>query len=528
MSLVETIQVLFVRQLRIFLAVFIAVMAGVAALTFTLPKEYRTSSTLFVGENRPITAGAAAVQLDEVLAQSYAELLEAPDIEAEAARTLSFDISPGELDGKVEVSVLPGTRLVEIKATDRDPARAREIADTYATTFVKNRVRSAAEAGQAQLSVLNRQIAVLVTRIEALKSSVDPNALVELAQAEAELNAVRSSYEKTRANSSLAGTNVSVSTSASLPVDPAVPRPKLYLAIGFILGFALAAAAAILRDAFDKRPRDEEEVTRLLEAPILSRVPAAGRAPAVNPAFAEAMQFLRANLPPAKEGMRVVAITSAPSEDGKTTVAAGLTAAIAEMGGRVVAVDCDLRRPMLATRLGVDADRGLTDVLRGRRALSDVLVPVIGGPIHVLSAGASPDSPSVVLTEPALRGVLDQLRAHADMVIVDTPPVLAGAETAAILRAADGVLIVVDLARDRTDHLEAAHDQLKTTGANVVGVVVNRVSARRNLYSHYDYRRTTPAGGAQGSETQESDTLNPEETEAAAREDPAAAEGRLR
>jgi capsular exopolysaccharide synthesis family protein len=522
MSLVEAIQVLFVRQRWTFIVVFVAVFAGVAIVTVTLPEKYRTDATLFVGENRPLTAGVDAFQLDEVLAQSYAELLEAPDIEQKVADRLSFEATPGELDKQVDMSVIPGTRLVEIDATDEVPERAQEIANTYAETFVEDRVESATAAGNDQLRVLRRQIATLVTQINALDASTDPTAAVQEAQLQAELDAVRSSYGRTRENASLAGTNVSVSTTASLPTAPAVPRPKLYLAIGFILAFALAAGAALLRDAFDKRPRDEDVVADLLKAPILARVPASGRDPMGNPAFAESMQFLRANLPSARgRGMLVIAVTSAPSENGKTTIAAGLTTAIAEMGERVVAMDCDLRRPMLASRLGVESSRGLTDVLRGRRRVSDVLVPVVGGPIQVLSTGAQPESPTVILTEAALRGVLDQLRGHADVVVIDTPPVLAGAETAAIMRTAHGVLLVVDLARDRTDQLEAASHQLQTTGAKVVGVVVNRVSARRHLYSYYDYRREPSAPPPP--ETTEFEQLTPAEMDGTAEPESTAA-----
>jgi len=489
MSLVDATRILLVRQRRIFLTVFIAVLGAAAVLTFSLPDQYTTSSTLFVGENRPVNAGANAVQLDEVLAQSYAELLQAPDIQREVAAELPFDISAQELEGKVDVGVLAGTRLVEIKATDRDSARAQTIANTYARVFVGNRIRSADEAGEAQLTELNAQIARLVDRIDRLQARGGPGDEAKLAQSESELEAVRASYERTRQNSTLAGTNVSVSTQASLPTSPATPRPKLYLAIGFVLAFALAAAAAFVRDAFDKRVREEADVTDIIDAPILSRLPAAGRSPASNPSFGEAMQFLRANLPGDQDGVQVIAVTSAASQDGKTTVSAGLATALAEMGANVITVDCDLRRPMLAQRLNVEPGRGLTDVLRGRRTLDEVLVSGLGGHVTVLSAGVAPDNPSVVLTEPALRGVLSELREWGDVVVVDTPPVLAGAETAAILRAVDGVLVVVDLARARTDQLRATHDQLETSDANVIGVVLNRVSERRSVYAYYGYRR---------------------------------------
>ena len=148
------------------MAVFlVAFLTGLVVIAL-LPKEYEATATLFVGENRPISTGASAVQLDEVLARSYAELLQSPSIAREVGEALDPPASVSDLEDKVSFEVLTGTRLIDVKTLDREPERAQQISNTYAQTFVDRQHDAAEQAAAGQMEELRNRIAQLATELQ--------------------------------------------------------------------------------------------------------------------------------------------------------------------------------------------------------------------------------------------------------------------------------------------------------------------------------------------------------------------------
>jgi len=487
MSLTQLLEA-FSRQRSLFFVVLIAALIGSVLYTLSLPTLYSTTATLFVGENRPITTGATAVQLDEVLARTYAELLDTATVRAKAVEALPFKSTAQQVDDSVGFEVLTGTRLIEITAEDPSPTRAAEIANTYADTFVIHQRTSAADASRERLEALNAKIRALVLEIQGLQARSGGEAAADLERAETELAAARESYSATEQNTSLQDSNVSVSTQASVPASPAKPRTKLILAIAAIVSLFLALAAALLRDKFDRRVRDEEELVELLGVPVLARIPTRRRSEVRVRAFTEALELLRTNLMLSDTaGARTMAITSALPGDGKTTVLKGLSEAFARAGETVVAVDCDLRRPMLATAFETEGGRGVSNVLASPTAVKDVLRPTSVVGVRVLPAGPLPPNPSALLGKDQVAKLVDELRDEADFVLVDTPPVAAGAETSTIASEVDATVLVVDFRTSRRDGLAAAREQLDRTGAKLVGIVVNRSAESGMGYPYYYY-----------------------------------------
>ena len=282
---------------------------------------------------------------------------------------------------------------------------------------------------------------------------------------------------------------MSVSSLSTVPGDPAKPRTKLYLALAIVLALLLGAAAALLRNAFDKRVRDEDELSRLLGgAPILARVPV-GRTDKDQRAMNEAFDFLRVNLrlSAADTSARVIAVTSSLPGDGKSTVSARLAGAYAREGADVIAADCDLRKPMLGTYLHAQNRQGITNVLVTGASPVDTLSESSTMGVRVLPAGPVPPNPSVLLGLPRFRQVVEELRAAADYVVIDTPPVPAGVDTSSISQVVDGVVLVIDLDRSKRDALEVTRDQLEQAHARVLGIVLNRVPDRLGQYGYGYY-----------------------------------------
>ena len=497
MSLPQIFDVFFRRQRGVFLLVTLAVLVASVATVLSLTKEYRGVATLFVGENRTSQRAADAVQLDDILATTYAKLLKAPGLQRRVAEAIP-GTTPRQLDDAVDVEVVAATRLIEVSALDPSPERAQLLANTYAQVFVDVQQQNLDQTTDTRLGRLRRQIGSLAGELDGLGDTGTAEDASRRAQLETEIGALRQAYQTAREDDVQQGSNVSVSSLSTVPAVPAKPRTKVYLALAAFFALLLGAAAALVRNAFDKRVRDEDELSRLLGgAPVLARVPL-GRTDKDQRAMNEAFDFLRVNLrlSAADSTARVIAVTSSLPGDGKSTVSARLARAFAQQGADVVAADCDLRKPMLATYLQAQTRQGITNVLVTGASPVDMLSESNTLGVRVLPAGPVPPNPSVLLGLPRFRQVMEELRSAADYVIVDTPPVPAGVDTSAVSQVVDGVVLVIDLDRSKRDALEVTRDQLEQANARVLGIVLNRVADRLGQYGYGTYSQDGPVEGS--------------------------------
>ncbi len=474
-----------VRQRRVFAAVALTAFAIAAVVTFALPKQYRAEATLFVGENRSVTTGAGAVQLDEQLARTYVALLRTPEVTQAVVRALPFDLAPSALEPKVDVAVPTGTRLIRIGATDASPRRAQALADAYATTFVDGQRTASAATSSRQLAELRTRIGNLGQLIQRLQRDASPAAAARRSVAETELQSARDAYVSTQRSLALSGADISVASRATLPGSPSRPRPKLFLALGLLVALALAGAAAAFADRFDDRLRDEGELLELLGAPVLARVPlqTAGHEAATREAF----DLLRANLSAEAGGRdRLLAVTSALPGEGKTFAVGQLASAFARLGNSVVAVDCDLRRRALGTAIGTPGARGVTTLLvESHNDALDLVGPTSLPGVRLLAAGPSAPNSPALLGMRRMGEVFDRLGERYEHVVVDSAPVTVVADTTALAAAVDAVVVVVDLDRAGRRALKEAAAQLRRAGTPIAGIVLNRVAARAFAYEPY-------------------------------------------
>jgi capsular exopolysaccharide synthesis family protein len=203
--------------------------------------------------------------------------------------------------------------------------------------------------------------------------------------------------------------------------------------------------------------------------------------------FAEAFRSLRTSILYARAGdpPKVVAVTSALPGEGKTTTAVCLAISAAQAGSRVVIVDCDVRRRNVSRLLGVEADVGLLDVLEGKVTLTEALLQGEASGAWVLPLSKREFTPQEVFASDAMKALLEDLREQFDMIILDTAPVLAIAETRVLASQAD---IVVFLARWRKTPSKAADAALRIleqSNAVVQGVVLTQVDV--NQQARYGY-----------------------------------------
>ena len=266
----------------------------------------------------------------------------------------------------------------------------------------------------------------------------------------------------------------------------------------------LGLGYALLRSQLDRRVREPEVIERDFGVTVAGAIPETtalvrkqgGLVPLVvtssgkvnDPVHsAESFLKLRTNLqfmdidnPP-----RVIVVTSPLPGDGKSTVAMNLAAALSMSDRRVVLIDGDLRRPVLAESFGLIEGLGLTDVLIGSVQFEEVVQQVGGLPnLSVLAAGRVPPNPSEMLGSKAMRRLLERL-AEDYTVIVDAPPLLPVTDAAVLTASADGALVVVSAGQTLDTQLRDALTNLQAVNGHTLGVVLNRVSPKSSNAGYY-------------------------------------------
>jgi capsular exopolysaccharide synthesis family protein len=275
-----------------------------------------------------------------------------------------------------------------------------------------------------------------------------------------------------------------------------------FLGVGGAGGFLVAIALSFLLELADKSFRTPDEITRQLGLPVIGHIPEldAGRDWKVvkdtivdrslathhrpKSRLAEAYRAVRAALYFGSRGQahRVLQITSADPGDGKSTLAANLACAIATSGKKCLLIDADLRRPRVHNLFGVPNTLGVSSVIRDGMDIPDVVQQTAITNLSVMTVGPRVDNPAELLLSPRFTELVEMLRQQYEFVIIDTPPVLAVTDPAAVAAHVDGVVLVVRITKRSRPHAKRACETLDLIGARVLGVVVNGVGEGTSGY----------------------------------------------
>jgi capsular exopolysaccharide synthesis family protein len=294
-------------------------------------------------------------------------------------------------------------------------------------------------------------------------------------------------------------------------------RPKVVFAV--ILGLVLGTVAAYVLENHSPIIRRRDELDRALSMPNLAVIPRfkemsradkkalakssvngnGKRSPAgvsvnkelvvvndVRSSGAEAYRTLRTNLlfSAAVQSLKCIVVTSAGPKDGKSTTAANLAIAFAQQGNRVLLIDSDLRRPRVHKMFGQASEPGLTTVLMGLATIDHAMKQTIVPNLWTLTAGALPPNPVEMLGSPQMRALLKGIPS-IDIIVLDTPPLLAASDAAVLGRVADGVILVVRAGRTERGAAQEAVQQLVNVGARIIGTVLNDPDAEFAKYAPY-------------------------------------------
>jgi succinoglycan biosynthesis transport protein ExoP len=409
----------------------------------TLTPIYRSTVTLLVNQTQvPGTIAYNDILTSERLTRTYSEIIDQRPVLQEVIDQLDLPLSRDQLSGMMDVGVVTDTQLLRLSVENADPALAADIANTAASVFI------------------------------------DQNTENKLSRPG----------------------DVSIVEAATVPSAPVKPNIMLNTALATTAALLLAAGIAFLLEYLDDTVKSPED----LEANGLPSLGGVGRfhrprrhdenliaGSASRRHFSEAYRVLRTNVQFStidRPGQTLL-VTSANPREGKSTTAANLALVMAQAGKKVVLVDSDLRRPSIHRFFGLSNGQGLTNLLLSPQSgINGCAQRTRFENLAVVTSGPLPPNPSELLASRRLDSVLDTLRSHADVVIIDSPPTLAVADASILASKVDGTMLVVDSSKTRAQALRRTRDALAKSKTHLLGAVLNKVKRRGGggyYYYHY-------------------------------------------
>ena len=447
----------------------------------------------------------------ERLARTYSELLRTPKVLGPVADKLGLSKLP-----VVQVQLVRDTQLLRVSVEDTDPALAAAIANTVAQVFKDmneaqqlSRYTALKDSLTDQIQQVEKVIAATQVEIDSLRGPLSPSEEARRAQLQTTLAQYRSNNTSLMNNltqvrlAEMQATNsVSVAQEAEAPIAPVRPRTLTNTALAAVVGALLALGMAFLIEYLDdtiKTPDDVEQVAQAPTLGLIARIEGGEPAQKLITAHAprspisEAYRVLRTNIQfgSVDKPLSSLLVTSGNPTEGKSTTAANLAVVMAQSGKRVVLVDSDLRRPVQHKYFGLSDQRGLTTALMdGQGPVEEYLQATEIDNLRVMSSGPLAPNPAELLGSQRMAQVLDELKQHADVLILDSPPVMVVTDPVLLARQVDGTLLVADAGNTRRAVLARALDALRAANARLLGVVLNRISTSRSGYYSYAYHYT--------------------------------------
>lgn len=440
----------------------------VAVSTFFLITPKYESSAMFYVNNNSLSVGDASFSITQgdisaakSLVDTYIVILNSKSCLNDVIDYSDYKLTYDELKGMISAGAVNSTEIFQVKVTCTDPEQAKELANAIAY-------------------ILPKRIASIVE-----------------------------------------GTSAKIVDYAVTPSSPCSPSYAKNTAIGFMIGMFISLAIIVLREIFDVTIRDDEDVRKCCEYPILASVP-----DMINPGHtngeyyaynskntpkhrtnttkkdaiigknisfvaSEAYKLLRTKLQFSfvdEVVCPVVGVSSALAGEGKSLSSVNLAYSLAQLEKRVLLIDCDMRRPSLASKLKINKTPGLSNYLTGHVDISTVIQSISNDEergFDVISSGDNPPNPIELLSSTKMEKVLASLKGLYDYIILDLPPVGEVSDAMVAAKLTDGILLVVRQDYCNSVALSSAVSQFEFIESRILGLVVNCVSEESGKYSRY-------------------------------------------
>lgn len=450
----------------------------------------------------------SAMLTSERLAKTYSQLLKKGSVLEQVVANLG--LSSG-LAGNVDVTIVRDTQLIDLSVEDTDPVLAMRIANEIPKVFAAQnqalqgqRYASSKESLLAQMDKFQADIQRTEAAIAALQESGGgPDEIAELQTTVATYRgsyvSLLKSYEEIRVVEAQEINDVILIEAAKVPEKPVSPRVLPNTLLAGVVGAMLTLGVAFLIEYLDDTLKTQKDVEEALAIPTLGAIiqidGIAGPKDQVvaltrpRSPFAEAYRILRTNFQYAVLGNPAysILVTSPGLHDGKTITSANLAVTLAQTGKSVILVDADLRQPSLHELFGLEIRPGLTHALVDGCPVEEILKPTGVDGLRLLTSGALPPNPAELLDSEPFRGLLGELARRAEVMILDSPPILAFADASILASQVTGTLLVIAAGNSRIQTSQRAKEALEATGAKILGAVLNKLPPGRAEAYYYFY-----------------------------------------
>lgn len=437
------------------------------------------------------------------LVQNEISVLEGGVVHTRVQENLGLDDDPPGVAG----SAFDDADVITASVRSSDPQTAATLANAYVDAYIDVKREQAVDGMVAASAELQTTITELQGQIDELDETIDASTTDDDAAAEADRRTLvdqqalfRQRIDQLQVDAALSAGNAELVRPAFAPDDPIEPTPVRTTLLAALAGLLIGLVAAFLLEHLDDSIRSAADLAHFGPAtPVLATVanvttrdnrPIAISAP--DTSAVEAYRNLRTNVQflGIDRRMRSIQVTSTRPGEGKSTTAANLAVVLSQAGSNVVLVDADLRKPDLHRLFAVDGSNGLTNNLAGDpmeltiQRITDQLWVIVGGPV--------PPNPSELLSGNRMDAFAEELSRRFDYVIVDSAPLLAVSDAAALSRHFDGVLLVAQAKRVSLQHLRESIGMLERVGAPLLGIVLNRAKVDKTVSEEYEYAQTDP------------------------------------
>ena len=436
--------------------VFVIVVAGVAAYTFTAQKKYTATAQLFASYNNTtadaldnsVSSQSTAGTYIATQLKSYPDLIKTEAVLQPVVDDMNDDsITTDSLANMVTATNPTDTYMLNVSVEATDPQLAAQLANGISQSLskvVSSELYASGKRSMVKLSVVQK---------------------------------------------------------AKTPQAESYPNKKLNIAVAVVAGLVLGVFAALLRDVLSRKLQDLMDLQSVdSKGSIAGVIPKDETLQDSKPvivakpssSLAEEFRRIRTNLSfiTSKDGDkgRLIVITSSMPSEGKTTISCNLAAALAENGASVLLIDADLRHPSVAKRLGLEGGVGLAHVVSNQASVKDVVQRYWKPNLHIMPAGPRIQNASVLLNSRVMHELVHQAVQQYDYVIIDTAPMSVANDAAVLGQMGNGVVMVSAKNVTYKSALRGAVSELRDLDVPLLGYVFNLADEKRSRgYGNYYY-----------------------------------------
>jgi capsular exopolysaccharide synthesis family protein len=304
-------------------------------------------------------------------------------------------------------------------------------------------------------------------------------------------------------------TNLRIIDFAQIPRVPISPNRRRDISVAGFLSICLGIGLVFFLEYLDSTLKTSEEIELYINLPFLGYAPSAKKEAKSEietdllsyhkplSTITEAYRQIRTSIifaSPEDRPLKTLLITSSIPKEGKTLIAVNLATVFSQTNEKVVIIDADMRKPRLYKTFKIENRKGLSSFLAGTSPLEETIRSTFIPNLSIITSGPLPPNPAELLTSKKLFNLLEELKSKFNRIILDSPPVLAVADTAILANITDGTILVIRAGFTNYKNILSAKQKLLDSKAKIIGTILNRVEIKKKEYYYYYYAEEKDRG----------------------------------